>query len=308
MEQALIHHLEVRGYQARMVPFRRLHDLQRALTRDHRQGHFDDVFYQERLTGFDFNPPRDLPEARSLIIVAFGDPQVRFSFLHGGERFELLVPPTYLHWKRKDQQVEQALRELLEPDGYRVTQVVVPKKLLAACSGLAAYGKNNLTYVKGLGSFHRLAAFASDLPCEQDHWGEPQALERCGNCQACRRACPTSAIGEDRFLLHAERCLTFLNEKPGTVAFPAWLAGASHNCLVGCLRCQGVCPENHAVLDWIEGGEQFSEEETGLLLAGVPLDEQPASLQEKLERSDLLDLFDYLPRNLNALLAAPPGR
>ena len=303
IQNTLIRSLASQGYQARLVPVGRLRDLGQTIAKQYRQGLFDQAFYDERLSGFDFELPRELPEAQSLIIVAYADPPVRFSFYRDGKTFQLVVPPTYLHWERKDQQAQQALLALLGQAGYRVAPAAAPKKLLAACSGLAAYGKNNLTYVQGLGSFHRLAAFVSDLPCEQDPWGEPQVLERCANCQACRRACPTAAIAEGRFLLHAERCLTFLNEKPGTVAFPGWLADGSHNCLVGCMRCQSICPENRDVRDWIEEGADFSEAETELLLAGVPLTELPAGLQEKLARTDLTDLFDYLPRNLEALLA-----
>lgn len=302
MKTALIHQLEAHGYQARLISIRRLHNLQEAIEGVYKQGLLDEDFYQERLAGFVFRPPEDMLEARSLIVVAFRDPQVRFSFSWKGEHIPLVVPPTYLHWREKDKQVERALVELLEPEGYQVTQAVVPKKLLAVCSGLAAYGKNNITYVEEMGSFHRLAAFFSDLPCEEDHWAKPQVLERCRKCQACRHACPTEAIEDDRFVLHAERCITFWNEKPGTVTFPKWLADAWHNCLVGCMRCQTVCPENRDVLDWYEEGGEFSEEETGLLLGGVPLAELPAVLAEKLEHWDLVELLDILPRNLNALL------
>jgi hypothetical protein len=56
------------------------------------------------------------------------------------------------------------------------------------------------------------------------------------------------------------------------------------------------------VLDWYEEALEFSEEETGLLSAGVPLAELPVELAEKLERWDLLELLDVLPRNLSALL------
>jgi epoxyqueuosine reductase len=302
MKTALIHQLEAHGYQARLLSIRRLHNLQEAIEGVYKQGLLDEEFYQERLTGFVFGPPEDMLEAQSLIIVAFRDPQVRFSFSWGGGHIPLVVPPTYLHWQEKDKQVERALVELLKPEGYRVTQAVVPKKLLAVCSGLAVYGKNNITYVEEMGSFHRLAAFFSDLPCEEDHWAKPQVLERCRKCQACQRACPTEAIGDDRFVLHAERCITFWNEKPGPVTFPKWLADEWHNCLVGCMRCQTVCPENRGVLDWEEEGGKFSEKETGLLLGGAPLAELPAVLAEKLERWDLLELLDILPRNLNALL------
>jgi epoxyqueuosine reductase len=302
MERALVHQLEAHGYQACIVSIRRLHDLQETIEGVYKQGLLDEEFYQERLAGFVFKPPEDMPEARSLIVVAFRDPQVRFSFSWGGEHIPLVVPPTYLHWREKDKQVEVALAELLEPEGYRVAQAVVPKKLLAVCSGLAAYGKNNITYVEGMGSFHRLAAFCSNLHCEQDEWREPKVMERCERCLGCVRSCPTGAIEPKRFLLRAERCIAFRNEKPGQVAFPEWVEASWHNCLVGCMHCQRVCPENRGVLDWYEEGGEFSEEETGLLLGGVPLAELPAVLAEKLERWDLLELLDILPRNLNALL------
>lgn len=302
MEKTLIHQLEERGYQGRIVSIRRLHDLQEAFEGSYRQGLLDEEFYQERLTGFVFRPPDDMPEARSLIVVAFRDPQVRFTFSWGGEHIPLIVPPTYLHWREKDKQVDRILTELLEPEGYRVVQAVVPKKLLAVRSGLAVYGKNNITYVAGLGSFHRLAAFCSDLPCEQDEWGELRMMERCEQCQACVQSCPTSAIVPERFMLHAERCITFRNERPGQVAFPEWMDSSWHNCLVGCMHCQGICPENKDKLSWYEEGVEFSVEETASLLGGIPLAELPGALVQKLERWDLLDLLDILPRNLKVLL------
>jgi epoxyqueuosine reductase len=74
---------------------------------------------------------------------------------------------------------------------------------------------------------------------------------------------------------------------------PAW-----HNCLVGCMLCQRVCPENKEVLGWVEEGAEFSQEETALLLEGVPPSQLPDLLMEKLARWDLVDLLDILPRNL----------
>ncbi|MGD2143958.1 MAG: 4Fe-4S double cluster binding domain-containing protein [Anaerolineae bacterium] len=302
MKTTLLRRLEERGYRARVVSIRRLHDLQEAIEGGYRQGLLDRAFYQERLTGFGFEPPEDLPGARSLIVVTYGDPQVRFIFNWRGERLPVVVPPTYLHWQEKDRQVERTLAEFLESDGYRAVQALVPKKLLAARSGLVVYGKNNVTYVYGLGSLHRLAAFCSDLPCEQDHWGQPRMMERCEQCRACLRGCPTSAIVQERFVLRAERCLTFWNEKPRGVAFPEWVESPWHNCLVGCMQCQRICPENKSRLSWYEEGAEFSVEETALLLEGLPLTELPGALAEKLERWDLVDWLDILPRNLKALL------
>jgi epoxyqueuosine reductase len=234
-------------------------------------------------------------------VVAVPDPQIRFTFTWNGKRVPLIVPPTYLHWRRNDQQVEDALGEIVGLVGYRVARAMLPKKLLAVRSGLAAYGKNNVTYVRGMGSFHRLVAFYSDLPCQQDDWQEPKMMERCQKCSACLRHCPTGAITSERFLLHAERCITFHNEKPSDVPFPAWLDASWHNCLVGCLHCQSICPESKDYLAWVEEGPEFSAEETALLVEGVSLDQLPAETTRKLEQSDLADLLDVLPRNLKVI-------
>ena len=118
------------------------------------------------------------------------------------------------------------LAEVLESGGYRAAKAVLPKKLLAVRSGLAAYGKNNITYVPGMGSFHGLVAVFSDLPAPEGTWRDAEMMEACHKCAACRRHCPTGAIDADRFLLRAERCLTFHNEKPVDVPFPGWIDAA----------------------------------------------------------------------------------
>lgn len=132
-------------------------------------------------------------------------------------------------------------------------------------------------------------------------------LERCRDCSACRRHCPTGAIAPDRFLLHAERCITFHNEKPADVPFPAWMDSAWHNCLVGCLHCQRVCPENRTVWSWVEEGAEFSREETAMFLEGTPFDQIPADTADKLELLDLDGFIELFPRNLGALLYQESG-
>jgi len=212
-----------------------------------------------------------------------------------------IIPPTYFEQKTGNR-VRELLARVLEPVGYRVTEAVLPKKLLAVRSGLAAYGKNNISYVPGMGSFYGLVVVYSDLPAQEDHWRKPQMMESCRNCSACLRHCPVGAITSDRFLLRAERCITFHNEKPGDVPFPAWIDPSWHNCLIGCLHCQRVCPQNREFLHWVEERVQFSQEETALLLQGVALDQLPPATAKKLEQSDVIELLDVLPRNLGVLL------
>lgn len=191
------------------------------------------------------------------------------------------------------------MTEILATKGYRVTRTTLPLKLLAVRSGLGSYGRNNICYVQGMGSFLQLAAFYSDLPCHKDNWQKPQMMKNCQSCYACRQNCPTDAISSDRFLLHAEQCISFHNEKKGDIPFPTWINRSSHNCLVGCMLCQRVCPQNRKFLQWIEEKEEFSQEETALLLEGVPRDQLPVTTMRKLKHLDLLEDTDILPRNLS---------
>lgn len=302
MQKKLLSSLKERGYQGRVTSIGRLDDLQKEIESQHGEGRLDEAFYKECLTNFTFAPPDDLPGARSLLIVAARDPQTRFTFAWHKNRVQFLVPPTYLHWKRTDKQIEDALKEILKPESYGVVQAVVPKKLLAVRSGLAKYGKNNITYVDGMGSFHRLVAFLSDFPCAHDDWQESRMMEPCQTCSACISACPSDAITSERFLLRAEKCIVFHNEHPGEVPFPRWLDPSWHNCLVGCLHCQRACPEDRDFLGWIEEGAEFSEDETRLLLDSSSGEGLPAETVAKLERWDLVELLDLLPRNLRVLL------
>jgi epoxyqueuosine reductase len=302
MPSNLSEQLKDYGYQARVVSYRRLADLRDCIQVPYEKGLLDAAFYEERLARFDFGLSGPLAEARSLIVVAVPQPQIRFTFARDGKQIPVLVPPTYLHWRETDRTVDAQVSERLEPEGYRVVPATLPKKLLAARSGLAAYGRNNITYIPGMGSFFRLVALCSDLPCPHDDWQEPRWMDACQTCHACVKKCPTGAIPSERFLLHAERCIVFHNERPGHVAFPEWLDPSAHNCLVGCLHCQTVCPANRKVLDWVEGGATFSGRETALLLEATAIDRLPKATRLKLEQWDLVDLYDVWPRNLRALL------
>jgi epoxyqueuosine reductase len=292
------------GYAGGILPSQHLADLREDIDARHGAGLLDEDLYHEYLASFDVEPPETPFRTSSIIAVAVPDPPRRITFARQGEPIPTIVPPTYLHWRELDKHVEEGVAEILGPMGHQVTLANLPKKLTAVRSGMAAYGRNNITYVPGMGSFHRLVVLWSDLPYDEDEWQELRMMEACDECRACQRACPTSAIDPDRFLLHAERCLTFLNEKPSEIPFPEWIDPSWHNCLVGCLRCQRVCPANKEVRDWVEGDEEFSEQETTLLLDGVDQERLAPETLAKLERLDLTDLLEVLPRNLKALLTA----
>ena len=298
MTLRIVDYLVGHGYRATVTGAHRLQALREELQDRCDSALVDKDVYESYLSGFDEQPPAEVPDARSLIVVACADPPVRFSFNWRGRTFRLVVPPTYLNAEAKDAAAGTILGRLLAAEGYRLARVAVPKKLLAVRSGLARYGRNNIAYVEGLGSYHRLVVFCSDCPCDGDRWIEARMLDRCETCRACLDSCPPAAIAGDRFLLHAERCLTFWNEKPPEIAFPDWVEEAWHNCLVGCLECQRVCPENRMHIDRYTDGAGFSEGETELLLEGVDPSQLPAALTQKLQRWDLFELYEQLPRNL----------
>jgi epoxyqueuosine reductase len=290
--------LRERGFQARIVSVSHLQELQREIESLRSHALLDSQFYQDRLAWFNFQIPEDLPKARSLIVVAVPRPQTRAIFTWNGQRRPLILPPTYTAYDDIKKQVGNFLAKILGEKGYKSTGTALPLKLLAARSGLVQYGRNNICYVSGLGSFLQLVAVYSDMPCEEDSGQEATMMKSCEECELCRRACPTGAISSDRFLLRAERCIVYHNEKKGDVQFPKWMNASWHNCIVGCMHCQRVCPQNKEVIQWTGEEEEFSEEETALLLEGVPHDKLSGTTLRKLERLSLVDYLESLPRNL----------
>lgn len=292
--------LEQRGWKGRMVSTEHLPELKEAIRGRYQAGLFDEALYREQLSGFSFDPPQDVLDARSIIVVAVPVPQTRTVFHWKGDRLLVVLPPTYVGYSATTARVQAVLAAWLEPDGYAVAGTRLPLKTLAARSGLAEYGRNNICYVPGMGSFLQLVGAFSDLPCAEDGWRRPGALDRCASCVACLRQCPSGAIAPDRLLLRAERCLTYHNERSGEL--PAWVDPSWHHCLVGCMRCQSACPENKAVRGWFDDRVEFSERETALLIGGVGLDELPSETATKLRSLELNEDHQSLCRNLSLLV------
>jgi epoxyqueuosine reductase len=290
--------LEEKGYRGTVVPIEHVAQLKYAIEENVHQGKIDAGLYESYLAGFKFDVDMRLSKVCSIIITASPQPQRKVTFHFNGQTYPVIIPPTY--YNDTDDQIRNTLQNILNSNDYQLYPAALPLKLLAVCSGMATYGKNNIAYVEGLGSFVRLKAFLSDMPADRSDGFKPQVMKECDRCKACLNECPTKAIVPDRFLIHAERCITFLNE--GNEEFPEWVDPAWHNSLIGCMKCQLVCPVNKRLIKWVEGGESFDESETELILSGVPLDRIPPETAHKLNRGYMVDYLDVLPRNLRALL------
>ena len=290
--------MEKQAYKGKIASIDHVSELQDEIEEKYRKGLLSKEVYREVLSYVDFRIPEISPKAESIIVVAVPQPQVRLTFNWNGNSLHFMVPPSYSH--ATDEQAKNLLEPHLKPYGYYLVRADLPLKLLAVRSGLAQYGRNNISYVQGMGSFHRLAAFYSDLPCLEDNWGELVMMERCEKCTACGKVCPTGAIPSDRFLVRAERCLTFHNEGKGE--FPQWLELSWHHCLVGCLYCQKDCPADKDFLGMIEEGPTFSHQETASLLQDRPRPKIPEETIAKLEKLSLIEYLDILHRNLSVLI------
>ena len=117
------------------------------------------------------------------------------------------------------------IKNAVKKAGYIIkTQSVLPFKRLAVQSGLAKYGRNNIAYVDGMGSWCKFIAFLTNIPCDGSSWREqPVMAAACEDCNLCINGCPTDAISKDRFLLLREKCI-----------------GGG-----GCSACQDLCPMNN---------------------------------------------------------------
>jgi epoxyqueuosine reductase len=300
LKEKMFNKINEAGWRGVSVPISHLIDLKDAIIKRYEQGLINKDFYKDQLSFFSFNPPPHLADIRSIIILAVPTPQMRITFHWKGNPVPVTVPPTYVSYTSRTDTTIKTMTKWFRKAGYNLVKSQLPLKTLAVCSGLAKYGRNNICYVPGMGSFLQFVGAFSDLPSEQDPWSEPQMLDRCKSCIACLKHCPTGAIAEDRFLLHAEICLTYINESAND--FPGWINPSWHHCLVGCMKCQVICPENKAVINWFEDRAEFSEEETILFVQQVPLDELPGDTAGKIKSLQINEDFRILCRNLSMII------
>jgi len=116
----------------------------------------------------------------------------------------------------------------------------VMERSLAAAAGLGWIGRNGCLVTEEFGSYVLLCEIVSNLPLAP---GRP-IESGCGDCDACVRACPTGALGEDG-LVDSTKCLSYL-----TIEHRGQATKEMLNCnrgLYGCDICQEVCPHNRGL-------------------------------------------------------------
>jgi epoxyqueuosine reductase len=265
---------------------------------------------QGYLNDLEYHAPEKMPNAQSLIVVSTPWQLRSVNFRWSGSTSTLLIPGGYFYYENerfRERLRVQVVRRVVGDPGAKLVFANPPLKTLAVRSGLAEYGKNNITYVDGYGSFHVLWAFFSEAELP-DQWTRPYRMMRmCEGCLLCVRGCRTKAIPESDFLVDAGRCITTYNEMKEPI--PDWVDAKAHNALIGCLRCQYDCPTNWGLNYNYKHMADLSEAETALLLNERHDAKLEADISEKLK--GLGDWYakdmKYLSRNVRLALANSAG-
>ncbi len=120
-----------------------------------------------------------------------------------------------------------------------VDSAPVMERPLAAKAGLGWVGKHTLIIHPEAGSWFFLGEVYTSLPLPVDN--HPQA-DRCGDCEACLKVCPTDAFTR-AYELDARRCISYLTiENKGSI--PEEFRQPMGNRVFGCDDCQSICPWN----------------------------------------------------------------
>jgi epoxyqueuosine reductase len=296
-----------KGYDIAWGPGNLLGEVRAEIVGRSSRGEIDPV-YVEKWLGWVSDPGAAPGTPGTVIALAVPCTACSVRFTDSARIFTATVPPTYVEDGRDNEAIRKELKDLL-PELGDLELIGPARKALAVRLGLTSYGLNNITYSATLGSYVLIVALATSArlgPWPGSRTRRPDVLPECESCGRCRDACPTGAISQDRFLLRAERCLTCWNELPGPL--PSWFPADAHNCLIGCMVCQEVCPVNEGHLKTRDSGVLFDKDETEALLAGGETTAALSqSIQAKLEAIGLPGIRAVIGRNLSLLIKKKPA-
>jgi len=290
-------------FQCRTVSVRHIPELKDWMERLDRAGKLSANRTWRRYIGsFQYELPKALPDARSLIVMATPLKIAKIIFNTAGRKHAVLIPSGYVDDGLKLEDYQNMLyRGALVAKGSKLERARLPLKQLAVRSGLATYGRNNIVFVDNYGSYHQLLAFFSEERLE-DNWGRLKMLRLCKGCSICMNECPTRAIQKNNFVIDPEKCITLYNELPDPI--PGWIPANAHNALVGCLKCQKTCPGNEDLKNNVWDLGEVNAAETAALLSGKMDKEMERVLKGKLQLIGGGDNLPYIARNLKLVLKA----
>ena len=286
--KSILSGLETAGYRAAFLPYaytERIAKIYDALFENSENTQFIQGAV-DRFHEHNYHHKPDLPfEPLSYLVAAFpSDPAQVILHTEKG-RQAVPIPPTYLDYIEERRRLVDIIKSCAD-DCQTVYTEGISHKLLAVCSGLGRFGRNNICYIDGLGSYFDLHAFYTNIPYEGEFY-PPAFLDECETCGLCEKNCPTGAIGRHP-VIDAARCLTMLNESGDPM--PDWLPQNVHHTLIGCLRCQEACPRNTALPPKTMHTLELDAGETQALIS-ADTGSLPPELSQKLHAFGMHDYF-----------------
>ena len=177
-----------------------------------------------------FDPQEDYPQAKSIVAMLW--PYEGSSNAQGREVFV----DHYYEASNAAYHAAMALeKRMIEAGHFAKANVSYPAKETAVRCGLGVIGKNSLLLHRQYGSRVIIILMLTDLACEE----RSEVREGCLNCGRCALACPVGAIDAEGEM-RPDKCLR--NYMLEGVVVPEALRTKMQNTLIGCDRCQRVCP------------------------------------------------------------------
>jgi epoxyqueuosine reductase len=280
LDKKLFNEFEAAGFKAKAFKARHLEEIKDEFEKLVDQGLLDRAFYDNNLKSFSYDLEGILADAKTVIIVAAPQYKSIAEFDIGGRHLEAVIPPTYMY-PGVNGKITDILDRTFAVSGFRYARAVLPLKLIAVRSGLGTYGRNNICYIPGMGSFVRLNAYITNYEFEEDSWGAASIMDSCRSCSLCVEKCPTGAIRRERFLIHAHECMTNFNEYETPI--PGWI---------------------NPLTAIIQERITFNEKETDMILEGCAFESLPTDTRSKIYNAGLEVYYGVLPRNIRLLVAA----
>jgi epoxyqueuosine reductase len=303
MNHELVAWAKQRGYRVGFGSLEILNQVKEKLERRKSFGEIQPEFASKHFSSFTYLEGCPVNNPGSIIIIAMPRPAHTLDFEFRGKRKQFIFPPTYVKYRKVFDDVLSDFKQSFEREKWQASLISAPLKSLAVHTGLAVYGKNNVTYISDFGSYFQLVGIVTNIPLQiNDVQNRNEVMaERCKTCQACLQACPFNAISRERFLLFAEKCYVSYSESAEPL--PSGIKAPSPDCLVGCLKCQQICPMNKGKLKYENTGVSFSAEESEVIFYNQTSSPLWKKIREKMEILCLTEDYEIMLRNLRYLLA-----
>ncbi len=116
------------------------------------------------------------------------------------------------------------------------------ERAFAVKSGIGFIGENGLVISDEFGSYFNIGYMLTNIKIEEDESLENKSCIQCG---LCKIKCPTNSIGDNKFKINFENCISNLTQTKDDISYKN--INKMGTSLYGCDICQKICPHNSNV-------------------------------------------------------------